>query len=96
MILRRGGRPGLIGLAAQTAAGAGTTADGAGRVDPHQQDPAPAHGDQDQHEVVRQPSGTGPAPGADVLTRLQKLAELKQAGLLTDEEFTAAKAQLLD
>jgi membrane protease subunit (stomatin/prohibitin family) len=39
-----------------------------------------------------------PAPAAaedDTITRLQKLAELHTAGALTDEEFAAAKAQVL-
>ena len=29
------------------------------------------------------------------MTQLQELAQLKQSGMLTDEEFTAAKAKLL-
>jgi hypothetical protein len=39
-----------------------------------------------------------PAPAAaapDLTAELQKLASLKEAGLLTDEEFAAAKAKLL-
>jgi hypothetical protein len=40
-----------------------------------------------------------PAPAApgddDTITRLQKLADLHTAGALTDEEFAAAKAQVL-
>ena len=32
---------------------------------------------------------------SDPVERLSKLAELKQQGLLTDEEFTAAKAKIL-
>ena len=31
----------------------------------------------------------------DLLSKLERLAALKQAGMLTDEEFTAAKAKLL-
>ena len=31
----------------------------------------------------------------DLTAELQKLASLKQAGVLTDEEFAAAKAKLL-
>jgi hypothetical protein len=33
--------------------------------------------------------------GADLLAQLQKLQQLKEAGVLTDEEFAAAKAKLL-
>ena len=32
---------------------------------------------------------------ADPVEHLSKLAELKQQGLLTEEEFTAAKAKIL-
>jgi Short C-terminal domain len=31
----------------------------------------------------------------DTITQLQKLGELKAAGVLTEEEFTAQKAKLL-
>ncbi|MBQ3300014.1 MAG: SHOCT domain-containing protein [Ruminococcus sp.] len=33
--------------------------------------------------------------GNDVLAQLEKLNQLKQAGILTDEEFNAKKADLL-
>jgi hypothetical protein len=36
-----------------------------------------------------------PAPGADVPLLLQKLADLRDAGVLTEDEFTAKKAELL-
>ncbi|GAA1495027.1 SHOCT domain-containing protein [Paeniglutamicibacter kerguelensis] len=35
------------------------------------------------------------APGIDLIAELQKLASLKDAGVLTDAEFTAAKSKLL-
>jgi Short C-terminal domain len=35
------------------------------------------------------------APADDVYAQLRKLAELKDAGILTEEEFTSKKAQLL-
>jgi hypothetical protein len=35
-------------------------------------------------------------PGADVLDQLRKLGELRDAGVLTDEEFAAKKQRLLD
>jgi multidrug resistance efflux pump len=35
------------------------------------------------------------APAKDVTTELQKLADLHKSGVLTDEEFTAAKKKLL-
>lgn len=36
-----------------------------------------------------------PAVGVDVVAELQKLASLKDAGILNDAEFAAAKAKLL-
>jgi hypothetical protein len=43
------------------------------------------------------PTGGAPAPAADdTLDRLEKLADLKAKGVLTDEEFKAAKAKILD
>ena len=36
-----------------------------------------------------------PAGGGDLMAELGKLADLKAAGVLTDEEFSAAKAKLL-
>jgi hypothetical protein len=36
-----------------------------------------------------------PAAGGDLMGELSKLADLKAAGVLTDEEFAAAKAKLL-
>ncbi|WP_231563017.1 SHOCT domain-containing protein [Microbacterium mangrovi] len=36
-----------------------------------------------------------PAGGVDVVAELQKLAALKEQGILSDDEFAAAKAKLL-
>jgi hypothetical protein len=41
------------------------------------------------------PSAAAPAPAADPLERLNKLGELRAAGVLTDAEFEAKKAELL-
>ena len=37
----------------------------------------------------------GSAPEADILTAIERLGDLKDKGILTDEEFTAKKADLL-
>jgi hypothetical protein len=37
-----------------------------------------------------------PAAGPDVYEQLKKLGELRDAGILTDEEFAAKKQVLLD
>ena len=47
-----------------------------------------------------QPAAPAPAApaaggGVDLVAELQKLASLKEAGVLSDEEFAAAKAKLL-
>jgi hypothetical protein len=49
---------------------------------------------------AEQPAPAAPAPapasaGGDLMAELGKLADLKAAGVLTDEEFSAAKAKLL-
>ena len=36
------------------------------------------------------------SPTKNITEELEKLASLKEKGLLTDEEFSAAKAKLLD
>jgi hypothetical protein len=42
------------------------------------------------------PPAAAPAAGADdTIAQLQKLAELKTAGILTEEEFAAQKAKIL-
>jgi hypothetical protein len=50
--------------------------------------------DQVQYAPSNAPAGAG-NEGDDVASQLQQLVELKQEGLLTDEEFAAAKAKLL-
>lgn len=104
-ILRRGGRPGLLGMAARTAVVAGTATAVSGAVAKHQQvrsaeqaalqsqsfaAPAPA--------PAAVPPVAPPAPGnpaTDVVTKLMQLGELHQQGLLSAEEFAIAKQQLL-
>lgn len=41
------------------------------------------------------PPPAAPAPGSDLTAQLQQLAQLHTAGVLSDEEFAAAKAKLL-
>ncbi len=103
---RRRGRPGLIGTAARTAVVAGTAQATAGAVAHRQQNkygqqqadpqapqaPAPAA----PPAPVAPPAPAAPAAGGDDLLRqLQQLAQLQAAGVLTPEEFSAAKAKLL-
>ena len=51
------------------------------------QDQAPADGQQDQAQYA--------PPPADPADELEHLAQLHASGALTDEEFTAAKANIL-
>lgn len=56
--------------------------------------------DQQQADAQQQAYAAPPPPPAapaqdDMLTQLQKLGELKAAGVLTEEEFAAQKAKIL-
>lgn len=48
----------------------------------------------EQQMAQQQPAAPPPAEG-DLTAQLQQLAELHQSGVLSDEEFAAAKAKLL-
>ena len=55
-----------------------------------------------QQAVAQQQAAAAPAPapaaasgGTDIVAELQKLGALKEQGILTDDEFAAAKAKLL-
>jgi hypothetical protein len=51
-----------------------------------------------QQAAAPPPPPAAPAPAAaapDTMAQLQQLAQMKEQGLLSDEEFTAAKAKLL-
>jgi hypothetical protein len=87
---------------ARTAVVAGTATAVSGRVSRRQQqrymEQEQAGGYQEehyarQHAVQQQPAPT--APAADLTTELQRLADLKAQGLLSDEEFAVAKQKLL-
>jgi hypothetical protein len=41
------------------------------------------------------PPAPAASPGTDVVTQLKALAELKDQGILTEEEFAAQKAKIL-
>jgi hypothetical protein len=48
-----------------------------------------------QQTPAPQPVSAAAPPADDVMGQLQRLADMKTAGLLTDAEFAAAKAKLL-
>ncbi|CAM3531699.1 SHOCT domain-containing protein [Occultella aeris] len=109
-LMRRFGRPGLIGLAARTAVVAGTATAVSGGMANRRQRQAQAQYEQEQYETaqaqaqlnaaaqnaVAQQAPASAAPvGGDLVDELQRLASLRDSGALTDAEFDAAKARLL-
>jgi hypothetical protein len=100
MLRRRGG---LVRAAATTAVVAGT----AGAVRHHQETKyaakAQAAYEQQMYEqeqaqpqvVYAQAPAPAPAGGDDLAAQIQNLADLKAQGVLSDEEFAAAKAKLI-
>jgi len=84
---------GLLRMAARTAAVAGTATAVSGRVQRRQA----AKWDQQDAQQHEQAAQQAPPPEAedDAATQLQNLAQLHTQGVLTDEEFAAAKAKIL-
>jgi hypothetical protein len=106
MARRPVGRGGLLGTAARTAVVAGTATAVVGGVQHRQQakatQAADAQASQEQQQAAEaqaaaeQAAAQQAAPAASVpVAELERLASLKEQGILTDEEFTAAKAKLL-
>jgi hypothetical protein len=109
--LRRVGRPGLLGMAARTAVVAGTAQATAGAVSRRQANRAQQQYEAQQYEAAQQappappplaaepvaPASGAPAisPNDALLSQLAQLGELHGKGVLTDDEFAAAKAKLL-
>lgn len=94
--------PGLIRGVARTAVVAGTATAVAGRVQRRQSErfadrDAQIYAQREQaYEQVTAPEPAQPAAAADdPVARLQQLGDMKAQGLLTDEEFAAAKAKIL-
>jgi len=57
---------------------------------------AQAGGDaSDAPQAAAPPAPSAPAGSGDYMAELEKLASLRDAGILTDEEFNAKKAQIL-
>jgi membrane protease subunit (stomatin/prohibitin family) len=84
---------GLLRMAARTAVVAGTATAVSGRV-AHRQ--AARYNEQDAQQYAQEPPPAAAAPAEDDATaQLQNLAALHTQGVLTDEEFAAAKAKIL-
>ena len=83
---------GLLRMAARTAVVAGTATAVSGRVARRQ---AARYDTQEQPQYAQEPQYAPEAPEDDSTAQLQKLAALHTQGVLTDEEFAAAKAKIL-
>jgi membrane protease subunit (stomatin/prohibitin family) len=88
--------PGLLRGVARTAVIAGTATAVSNRVSRRQ---ANRWADQDAQQYQEQqytapPPAAAPA-AADPIAQLKELAELKDQGILTEEEFAAQKAKIL-
>ena len=88
--------PGLLRGMARTAVVAGTATAVSGRVARRQQS---RWAEQEAPQAEAQPAASAPAPAQEAapttIDQLKELGELKNQGLLTDEEFAAQKAKLL-
>ena len=119
-MIRRMGRPGLVGTMARTAVVAGTATAVSGGMVRHAQKKEMAQQQDEyyQQQMMQQqidqaaaaavaaqqaaaPAAAAPAaaPAAaaedPMITKIKELAQLNAAGILSDEEFAAAKARLL-
>jgi hypothetical protein len=103
-MMRRMGRPGLIGTMARTAVIAGTANATVGAMNRHQaakqQTQAEAEAYREQQYAPPPQQYEPPAPvaapaGDDLVSKIQELAQLHQQGILSDDEFAAAKQRLL-
>jgi hypothetical protein len=88
-MLRRG--PGIVRVAARTAVVAGTATAVSGRV---------ARRQQQRYAAEEQPAYAPEQPAAapeepDYMAELEQLAQLRDQGILTPEEFEAKKKQIL-
>jgi hypothetical protein len=91
--------PGLLRGMARTAVVAGTATAVSNRVSRRQASRwSQQGGGYPEYEQAPQyePPPPAPAPAApDPIAQLKELAELRQQGILTDEEFAAQKAKIL-
>jgi len=84
-------------MATRTAVVAGTATAVSGRVQRRQGNKW-AEQDQQQYEqqAPPQPAPVAAAPAPDPIEKLKELGQLHEQGILTDEEFAAEKAKVLN
>jgi hypothetical protein len=86
---------GLLRMAARTAVVAGTATAVSGRVQRRQAAKWDQQDAQQDAQEAPQYAQEAPAPEDDATAQLQNLAALHTQGVLTNEEFAAAKAKIL-
>jgi hypothetical protein len=98
----RMGRPGLLGTMARTAVVAGTATAVSDRVSRRAAQRADGQAEAEaaqyqaaQYQAGQQAAQQQAAAPSDTMAKIRELADMRSQGLLTDEEFTAAKAQVL-
>jgi membrane protease subunit (stomatin/prohibitin family) len=88
----------------RTAVIAGTATAVGGRVSRHQQQKYEQQDEQayaqqqqayEQQQAAAPPPAAGAGPTDDEISKLKELAQLKDQGILTQEEFDAQKAKIL-
>jgi hypothetical protein len=90
--------PGLLRGMARTAVVAGTATAVSGRVRRRQEQ---RWAEQEAPQYEQQPAAPAAAPaqpaagGGSLIEQLKQLGELKEQGILTEEEFSTQKAKLL-
>jgi Short C-terminal domain len=101
MMRRRMGRPGLVGTMARTAVVAGTATAVVGGVSRHQNARADEAAqqqdmyDQQQAATQSQAEMSNMQSTGSIADELQKLASMRDSGVLSEADFEAAKAKLL-
>ncbi|MDG3009494.1 SHOCT domain-containing protein [Rhodococcus sp. D2-41] len=91
-------RPGLLGTVARSAVVAGTAAATVNAVNRRSQRRA---AEQQAYEARQQETTYEPEPAAsnsdadEMIAKLKELGQLHESGVLSDDEFAAAKAKLL-
>lgn len=98
----RMGRPGLLGTMARTAVVAGTAtavSDSVSRrAAQRAEERAQYQSAQDQaaqFQAAQDQQQPAAATPGDTMAKIRELADMRSQGLLTDQEFAAAKAQIL-
>ena len=89
--------PRLMRTVARTAVVAGTATAVSNRVSRRQGNRWNQQAEAEAYEQMQQAPPPPPAAAsqADTVSQLKELAELKDAGILTEEEFAAQKAKIL-